>query len=280
MTDPISIAKGGHRAVLKWHRGRRKASDPVFTGKRILEGMALGASVEVDLVVHGGHGMAVLHDHLSIERETTGHGPVRALNAAQLRALRLRGNDGTPIADHVMLLEDLCALLVQTPPHPEALLQLDYKEDETALDPKTIANFVASTSPVARHMIVSSGSAVAVDILTGAVAGMHVGFDPCSDENIAALQRTRDFAGFVRDALAASPKAELIYLAWELVIELDKAGFDIIDAFHAAGKRIDTWTIRTADAGTRPIVERLLALKVDQITTDDPEGLVALFGEG
>ena len=279
MTDPIAVTRSGHRTMLKWHRGRRRAADPVFTGRRILEGMALGASVEVDLVVHGGHGMAVLHDHLSIARETTGQGPARALSAAELRALQLRGNDGAPIADHVMLLEDRCALLVKTPPHPDALLQLDYKEDEAALDPLTIENFVASTSPVARNMIVSSGSAAAVDILTSAVAGMHVGYDPCSDENIAALQLTRDFAGFVRDTLEASPKAELIYLAWELMIELDTAGFDIIGALHAAGKRVDAWTIKAADASTRPVVERLLALKVDQITTDDPEGLSALVGE-
>ncbi|MEO8527409.1 MAG: hypothetical protein ABI460_21945, partial [Caldimonas sp.] len=187
-------------------------------------------------------------------------------------------NDGAPIPDRVMLLEDLCALLAKTPPHPDALLQLDYKEDEKALDPATIAAFVANTTPVARNMIVSSGSAVAVDLLTRGVRGMHVGYDPCSDENIEALRTSRDYAGFVRDALAASPKAELIYLAWELVLELDRAGFDIIGAFHAAGKRVDAWTIRSADETTRPIVERLLDLGVDQITTDDPEGLAKLFG--
>ena len=44
-TDPISIDRNGHRTWLKWHRAKRRASDPVFTGKRILEGMALGASV-------------------------------------------------------------------------------------------------------------------------------------------------------------------------------------------------------------------------------------------
>ena len=28
----------------------------------------------------------------------------------------------------------------------------------------------------------------------------------------------------------------------------------------------------------KPVVERLLDLRVDQITTDDPEGLIALMG--
>ena len=48
MTDPVAIMHKGHRTFLKWHRARRRASDPVFTRKRVLEGMALGASVEVE----------------------------------------------------------------------------------------------------------------------------------------------------------------------------------------------------------------------------------------
>ena len=106
MTDPIFITRDGHRTWLKWHRGRRRASDPVFTGARILEGMRLGASVEVDLVVHGDRGFAVLHD-LTLERETTGSGPLRRTASAESRAFHLRGNDGAPIDEPVMLLEDL-----------------------------------------------------------------------------------------------------------------------------------------------------------------------------
>jgi glycerophosphoryl diester phosphodiesterase len=89
---------------------------------------------------------------------------------------------------------------------------------------------------------------------------------------------TRDFAGFVREAVAASPRAEMIYLAYPLVLEVDKAGFDIVAAFHAEGRRIDAYTIQVADEGSRPRVQRLLELRVDQITTDDPEGLLALMG--
>lgn len=279
MIDPIALNRNGHRAVLKWHRGRRRASDPVFTGQRILEGMALGASVEVDLVVHAEHGMAVLHDHLSIERETTGHGPARALTAAQLRALQLRGNDGTPIADHVMLLEDLCDLLVKTPPHPDALLQLDYKEDRKALDPETVAKFGRSVSPVARNMIVSGGDAEAIRILTDAAPGLLSGYDPSDDLDKTSVRDVARLRRFVDEALATAPDADFIYLYWQIVTIAAEVGFDIVGAFHAAGKRIDAWTIKAADAGTKPAVEQLLDCKVDQITTDDPEGLVALFGD-
>jgi glycerophosphoryl diester phosphodiesterase len=277
MTDPIFITRGGHRTWLKWHRARRKGSDPVFTGARIIEGLRLGASVEVDLVVHADRGYAVLHD-LSVERETTGSGKVAELGAKALRSLHLRGEDGVPLPDKVMLLEDLCALLAQGGLHDHALLQLDYKEDWRALDEAAIASFKASVAPVARHMILSSGDAESVRLLTEGVEGLRIGYDPCHDGALDRLAQSRDFTGFVRDAVAASPRAEMIYLHYGLVLEADRQGFDMVAAFHAEGRRIDAYTIKHANAESQPKVARLLELKVDQITTDDPEGLLALMG--
>lgn len=274
MADPISITRDGHRTFFKWHRGRRRAADPVFTGKRILEAMALGASTEVDLVVTGDRGFAVLHDK-TLDRETTGTGPVVAARDDAIGQLQLRGNDGAPIEDRVMLLEDLCRLMATGEVHPDALLQLDYKEDLAALDARTLERFAGSVAPVARHMILSSGDAAAVALLTDAAPGIRVGYDPCHDGAFERLAISQDFAGFVADAVAASPRAELIYLAWQLVLGADEAGFDIIGAFHARGRRIDAYTIQRANAEDLARVERLLTLKVDQITTDDPEGLAA-----
>lgn len=279
MIDPIAVTRDGHRTYLKWHRARRRGDDPVFTGRRILEGMALGASVEVDLVRHRDHGMAVLHDHTSIARETTGTGPSIKHTAAELRALNLRGNDGAPISDHVMLLEDLCAMLARTPPHPDALLQLDYKEGQGPLDDKSIAAFAHSVGPVASRMIVSSGESESVRVLSAATPGLHIGFDPCHDDAVEQLRSSGDFAGFAQKATRDSPSAEMIYLAFPLVIAADEAGFDIIATFHAAGRKVDAYTLRSADDANVAIAERLLGLRVDQITTDDPEGLSARLGE-
>ncbi|WP_449393630.1 glycerophosphodiester phosphodiesterase [Devosia riboflavina] len=274
MSDPLYLEQGGHRTWLKWHRGRRKASDPVFTGSRILEAMRLGASVEVDLVIHADHGCAILHN-FSLEEETTGSGLVRETPAAVLRELHLRGTDGQPIADKVMLLEDLCALLAQNQPHPDALLQLDFKEDSAALTPEVIANFGATVGPVARSLILSGGDFDAISLLANSAPGLRTGYDPCYGESLARLKATGDFSAFINDALKTAPDAEMIYLAYDIVLEADAAGFDIVAPIHASGRRIDAWTIRTVDDTTLPKVRRLLALKVDQITTDDPEGLKA-----
>lgn len=277
MSAPVSITRAGHKTWFKWHRASRRAGDPVFTGKRILEAMAVGASCEVDLVVTADKGLAVLHD-LTLDRETTGSGPVAATGDAVIRGLRLRGQEGKPIDDQVMLLDDLCALMASGKVHPDALLQLDYKEDEKVLDARAIANFARATAPVAKNMIVSSGSAVAVKMLTDAVPGMLIGYDPSDNFPKAGPHTSELIQRFVDDAVAASPDADLVYLYWGIVTLCADAGFDIVGAFHEHGKRIDAWTINTVDAASLQVVDRLLSLKVDQITTDDPEGLAAALG--
>jgi glycerophosphoryl diester phosphodiesterase len=84
-----------------------------------------------------------------------------------------------------------------------------------------------------------------------------------------------DYAAFVAGALAASPRAEVFYLDHELVLFAAARGFDLVAAFHAAGRRVDAYTLTRGDARGVAAAERLLALEVDQITTDDAEALHA-----
>lgn len=273
MTAPILIERNGHRTWLKWHRGRRRLSDPVFTRDRIVEAMRLGASVEVDLVVHADNGCVVLHD-LELDRETTGRGKVRDTGAAALRQLHLRDNEGQPVTDRVLLLEDLCALLANEKLHPDALLQLDFKEDLEALTPQLIANFGAGVAPIRSSLILSGGDFDAIATLAKAAPGIATGYDPCYGESLARLQATGDYRSFIGQALVTAPDAKMIYLAYDIVLAAADAGIDIVAPIHAAGRRVDAWTINRINPQTIAQVERLLSLKVDQITTDDPEGLV------
>ena len=278
MSDGVSVLRNGHRTMLKWHRGRKAIADLPFTGERILEGMRLGASVEVDLVKHADGGFAVLHD-FALDHDTTGHGLVANTSAAEIRGLFLRGPDGAPTAHRPMLFEDLCSLLAAGEGiSPEAVLQLDLKEEDPAVfGPRDIATFIASVSPVARHFIISGGNAAAVGRLADEVPTLEVGYDPCHEGAIERLIESRDFAGFVADALATSPRATMIYLEYRLVLFAAETGFDLVAAFHAAGKRIDAYTLNEATTESAAIAERLLALQVDQITTDDPAALEALL---
>ncbi|MFO1143835.1 MAG: glycerophosphodiester phosphodiesterase family protein [Amaricoccus sp.] len=278
MPPPTTITRNGHRTFLKWHRARRRPSDPVFTGRRIAEGMRAGASVEVDLVVHADAGFAVLHEPV-LGIETTGSGRVRDTPAAVLRTLRLRDNAGNPTEEPVMLLEDLAALVAREGAHPDALLQLDYKEDAAALAPVAGVTFAQALAPVARHFILSSGDAASVRLLSTGLPALRIGYDPCHEGALERVSASRAWPAFVAEAVAASPAAELVYLAHELVLAAAADGYDFVAAFHRADRRVDAYTIYRADTAGLAAAHRLLELRVDQITTDDPDGLAIALGQ-
>lgn len=273
MPDGIAIVRDGHKTWLKWHRARKQAGDLPFTGERILEGMRLGASVEVDLRRHAEGGFAVLHDE-TLDRGTTGTGLVAARTRSQLRQLYLRDAAGNETTHKVMLLEDLVALLGDGV-EEGAMLQLDLKETIATLGPLEVGGFGEAVGPLARHMILSGGDATAVALLAGVAPGIRSGFDPSDEDRFTAAQQAGRLRGFVDEAVAAAPETDMIYLYWQIVTEAADIGFDIVEAFHQQGKRIDAWTLKVTDPETVAIAERLLALKVDQITTDDPVGLEA-----
>jgi glycerophosphoryl diester phosphodiesterase len=278
MADGIAVVRDGHTTMLKWHRARKVAGDLPFTAARILEGLRLGASVEVDLVCHADHGFAVLHDFV-LDRDTTGHGRVADTPAEAIRALRLRDPAGNPTDDRPMLFEDLCALIAAGEGiSPDAVLQLDLKEDAAGLDPELVEKFAVAVAPVARHFILSGGHPEAIGRLAAAAPGLPIGFDPCHEGAIERLRRDGNFPVFVDGALTAFPAAEMIYLDYRLVLFAGEREFDVVGAFHAAGKRIDAYTLKQTDPPTAALAERLLAVKVDQITTDDPVGLERLLG--
>lgn len=271
---PVEVIHEGHRTCIKWHRARRRPTDPPFTAHRIVEGMAAGASVEIDLVIHGERGFAVLHD-LELGHTTTGRGRVTTASTAQLRKLRIRDNDGTPTAEPVLLLEDLPDLFAHRIIHPDALLQLDFKQDAAALDTEAVDHFARAVAGAASSMILSCGDAEAVRLLTDAVPEIRIGYDPCHHGALRRVLRSEDFDGFVRRTITASPHAEMVYLERRLILEADRRGFDMVGAFHDQARAVDAYTITGIDADSIQQARRLIELRVDQITTDDAEGLVA-----
>lgn len=271
----LHIDLDGHRCLLKWHRGRRFAGDIAFTQSRIVEGMAIGASMEIDLQRYGGDGFVVLHDE-DLHPATTGKGPLISATREDFAHLRLRDGDGNRTAHPILLIEDLAALIRDAGYSPDAMLQLDLKAPSSSIGEGDIAAFAKVITPVARSVILSAGDAEAVERLSQAVPDMPIGYDPCHNGAGERLRENRDFAGFVACAIAASPRAEMIYLAHELILFADAEGFDLIGAFQAHGLEVDAYTIRAATKEILPKVMRLLALRVDQITTDDPVGLEAL----
>jgi glycerophosphoryl diester phosphodiesterase len=271
---PTFLERDGHRTWIKWHRARRRRADTAFTAGRIIEGMRAGASLEIDLRLTADARFAVLHDR-GIRRATTGTGRVGTRTAEHLRTLRLRDDTGRPTDSPVLILDDLPGLLTGTGIHPEALLQLDFKQTAADLNDKALESFADAVAPIGRHTILSCHDSVAVRLLTERVPAVRVGYDPCHRGVVRRVLRSGAFDRFVTTTVAAAPRAELIYLDYALVLEADRRGHDLTAAFHAVGRRVDAYTITQPDTRTQPTIARLLDLRVDQITTDDPEGLVA-----
>lgn len=266
------ITADGHRVALKWHRARRHSGDMAFSPVRIREGLAAGASVEVDIHPLACGDWAVLHD-ATLDRETTGAGPVAAMTAAGLVALRLRDANGAASDVSLTSLSRLALDASQGAVGAGALLQLDLKVDADALTPANIAGFAAAVAPLAPHMILSGGDARAVLRLAEA-AEIAVGFDPCHEGASVDLAVTGRFDAFVASALAALPAARMIYLDRHLVALATKRGADLVAPFRAAGRQVDVYTFRDSGPSEVAAARMAVAARVDQITTDDPAGLL------
>ncbi|WP_395680326.1 glycerophosphodiester phosphodiesterase [Inquilinus sp.] len=274
MPDGIEIVANGHRTRLKWHRLQRRPEDIPFTPARLREGMALGASMEVDLRRRADGGFACLHDD-TLDRETTGSGPVAAATFDDLRRLQMRGQDGMPTGERPLLLEDLVELAAAGA-DPATLVQLDLKESDAALDDRSVDAFRTALAPVAGRFILSGGDWAAVRRLGAAVPGLAVGFDPCDDDTLGTLRSAADAERFIAAALDHAPQAAMIYLSYPIVLRADALGVDLIAACHAAGKTVDAWTLNPDHPGAAATLARLVALRADQITTDSPGVLQAM----
>lgn len=245
------ILRDGHRTRLKWHRARRRLSDAPFTVARIREGLAAGASVEIDVRIRRDGEVEVRHDPRRWWRP-----------------------DATPVGT----LADLSGIVAVG----DALLQLDIKDPGTVLRRRMTAKVRASVGEMlgdlGSSVILSADDPAAVAAYAEVLPRARTGTDPCTRDNVRELQRTGDVRGFVAAAAAAAPTATTVYLAHEVVTGAADAGTDIVAAFHDEGMTVDAYTVPTADDTTMALLERLLELRVDQITTDDPEGVLRAFG--
>jgi glycerophosphoryl diester phosphodiesterase len=252
---------------LKWHRLRRTVGDTDFTMRRLREGLAAGASMEIDLRRHAERGFVCLHESV-LDTETTGRGQIHNARVAELRQLRLRGPDGVAGGEPLLLLDDLVAA-VGTTAHPKSVVQFDLKERLQDLDEATIAGFVELARPVARNLLLSGDHWDAVTALGARVPGLRLGFDPTDLPEGRGLHTVDDFARFTRFTIAAAPEAVMIYLEYRLVLAALAAGFNIIGALHGAGRMVDAWTLDLNSPQAFEDLAVLIGSGVDQISSND-----------
>jgi glycerophosphoryl diester phosphodiesterase len=249
------ILVDGHLTRLKWHRARRTSTDTPFTLARITEGLREGASVEIDVRVSADGVPEIRHDPVRRWRRRQ---PAPAL--CTLADARITGT--APGAG-----EDTGG---QFP--PTALLQLDIKDNASVMTPANARRTAGAVGALASHVIVSGTDPRAAATVARQDPRFRLGHDPCTRRAVLRLRRTADIARFVGDALDAQPSADTVYLDHRLILAAAGRGHDIVADFHAAGKLVDAYTLTGPDETTLAQARALLELRVDQITTDDPDG--------
>lgn len=272
----LQIDVHGHTTRLKWHRLRRSMADPEFGPAVMAEGFRLGASMELDLQVRGDGGFVVLHDD-TLDRETTGTGPVAGQTGAVLAALHYRTQDCAPI-----LSEDLAGMLGSA--HPAALLQFDMKNTAEEVGLRGLDHFADHFADRCGSIIVSGGSIPLIRALAERIPALKRGYDPTDD--LLELWPEAGLAGVERHLLAVlrdAVKPDMVYLQWEMVVEAAAQGLNMIGLAHAEGVQVDAWTHKMAQPAQGfsdaewDRFAALLALRPDQITTDEPVATEAAF---
>ncbi len=264
---------GSASTRLKWHKLRRHGAQAPFLRENLVRGLALGASMEVDLRLLACGNFVCLHDE-HLDQETTGSGPVRALDADAISRLAMRTPDGTPTQSPPLLLSEVVALIAASPDvDGAARLQLDLQEQHTVLSAAVCDRFAATVNPVASRLLLSAFDWAAVQQLGGGIAGLGFGHDPSEQSRRWDFDEPGANQAFCRSIARQAPDAQMIYLYYRLVGSLLDAGFDIIAALHGLGFSIDCWTIDDGRPDATPALRQCLQLGVDQITTNTPIAL-------
>lgn len=284
MPDGISINFDGRRVSLKWHRLRRRMSDPLFGGDNLRKGMLLGASMEIDLRVTRDFNFAVLHD-ATLERETNGTGLVAERARDELAFVYYDDGDlhgEAREARRVLLLDDLTALLDDA--HPEAVLQFDMKDKLAVVRQDGVRRLQQAFSGRKLPLIISGDCSDLIVALRYALPDLRRGVDPT--DRLIELFRKADIKMAVqqlRSEIRGPAQPEIVYLSWQLLLHARDAGVDLVAVCHDEGKKVDAWTYTLSDPGSgfgdqewREFVG-LLSLHVDQITTDEAIATVSAY---
>lgn len=130
-------------SLIMAHRGARDLwAENSATGFRQTARLGFDA-VEFDLHLSDAGELLVIHDAL-LDRTTDAKGPVRLAGPDQRRSLRLKGPDGTPIAEGIPTLETVLPIFAD---HPRTELFIELKADETG---RPYRGLVARTASVLR----------------------------------------------------------------------------------------------------------------------------------
>jgi len=140
-----------------------------------------------------------------------------------------------------------------------------------------VAEFAGLFAGLGQSLTVSGNDWAAVKRLAEGVPGIGIGYDPCELAEAREMHSPADAARLVEVTERIASEADTIYLDYRLILAAERLDFDIVEAFHRRGRKIDAWTLNTDQPDCAASLRRLVDLRVDQITTDEPLALEALW---
>lgn len=261
-TAPTELRNDGRTVRLKWHQAKRRREDAPFARGNIRDGLAAGASLEVDIRPLACGRWVCLHDPL-LENETTGSGPVAEVDAAALQKLRMKVG-----AEPLLMLDELVEIARASPTAPEAIVQLDFQSSGVKLHAHAVASFRALFAGMGERFILSAYDWDMVRRLGKGVPGMALGWDPSR----AAAAGDSDVFQLVRDT---APEAEMVYLHRNLVRLSHERGDGLVARLGEHGHQVDCWTLDHGEPQAAKDLAAALATGCRQITTNTPAAWVS-----
>ena len=257
---------------------RRRKSDPPFLRENLAAALRDAVACEVDIAFTAdGHALC-LHDS-TLDRETTGHGPVADVTRAQVERLLQRGSDGNGLGSAPLFLDEIVAMVRESGVTASAVVQLDIKAPGGALDPDGLARVAGVLGENAPAFIASGYDWETVRRLAAAVPGLHAGFDPLAFYPRSCALDAAAFRDLAARTLATAPSASVYYLEARLILAALDRGVDLVAAVTGTGAAVDAWTIDADLPDLRNVLRRLIAAGCHQITSNDPEALRPLVEE-
>jgi glycerophosphoryl diester phosphodiesterase len=250
------------------HRGGA-ARWPENSMRAFTSAIALGAEIlELDVHLTADGEVAVIHDP-TLDRTTTGTGPVAARTAAELRAVRLKGPDGTPIDEGVAMLGEVLAVAA---PAGVALL-VEIKTPGPAVVYER-AGPGARAVPGRRYEGLERKVIDALATAGVAERALVMAFNPAVVAQLRALAPALRTALLVdRHHVHGAGVASVAAVEWAQEAGVTFLGLHhalcdggVVEAARRAGILVGVFTVNDEDD-----MRRLAALGVDVIITDRPD---------
>ncbi len=300
MTLPASLAAGGRRVLLKYHRLLSgTGAHPPNSLSALHEVLAGGAEV-IEFDVHAiSDGDYVLNHDDTFNRETTGIGPVRSATRASVKALRLRGS-----AEPAALLSEVAQVLGSH--RAPVKVQVDLK-DQDPLGAEEAGRLLRAIEPMRANprltVVVGCLGDWNLRILRRLDTTLAVGLDfalylDAPDSEFPRLPLRVNVYGYlddhplgylrampVRDYLEDRveslchllPGAVEVYLRAEFILRAIADGVNPVEIVRRRlGVPVDAWTLNSGLPQTRERLAAVLAAGAGQITTDTAVQLAAL----